>query len=482
VTTSTTETSSLELGHYFQVLRRRAWLIALFTVLGLLAALAYLAGQSREVTATTTVDVSVISSDPFGTPRSAADLLDPETEMQTASSSAVLQAAAEQIGDVTPAELRSDMTATLVNDATIMRIAYTAGNRSDAETGADAIANAYTNYRAQRADGQVTRIVNQLNQRRDTLREDLLRLNTIIRDSNAGSNRAIQAETDRQLVNIELDRLSAQINTFLGLDTTGGTILTAAEQNPTQVAPGRGLVISSGIAAGLILGIIAAFVYNAVDRRIRDAFDVRRARGGQVLGELEGKQGSLPATDEELETVRSVRELLYATLAAERPVVAVADLTPSAAGADVAVNLAYTVAETGRRVDLVMADFDPTVVESVAQALQLSLVGSGTGVRRMTRGPLTLVAPSRGNIVALDDAAAGQEGVMTVVAIPRGAAHSSLLAAGRLGHAVVLVVAKGGTPKRALVQAAEELAVVGAKVHGTVLVSSKRRPAPELSH
>jgi capsular polysaccharide biosynthesis protein len=482
VTTSTTETSSLELGHYFQVLRRRAWLIALFTVLGLLAAILYLATQSREVTATTTVDVSVISSDPFGSARSAADLLDPETEVQTASSTAVLQAAADEIGDVTPGELRRDMSATLVNDATIMRIAYTAGSRGDAETGADAIADAYTDYRAARADGQVERIVNQLNQRRDALREDLLRLNTIIRDANPGSNRAVQAETDRQLVNIELDRLSAQINTYLGLDTTGGTVLTAAAQNPTQVAPGRGLVIGTGIAAGLILGIIAAFVFNALDRRIRDAFDVRRARGGQVLGELPGGRGQVPATDEELETVRSVRELLFATLAEDRPVVAVADLTRSASGADVAVNLAHTVAETGRRVDLVLADSDPAVAKGVAQALRLSPVESGPGVNRMARGPLTLVAPNRGNTVALDDAAAGHEGVMTVVAIPRGAAHSSLLAAGRLGHAVVLVVAKGGTPKRAVVQAAEELSVVGARVHGTVLVSKKRRPAPELSH
>jgi Mrp family chromosome partitioning ATPase len=370
------------------------------------------------------------------------------------------------------------MRAQLVNDATIMRVSYTTDDRAEAEAGADAIADAYLQFRGSQADTRVETIVDQLEQRRSALREDLLRINTIIRDARPGSGRAVQAETDRQLANIELDKLAAQINTFLGLDTRGGTVLTAADANPTSVAPSRGLVIGTGIAAGLLLGILAAFLLHLADRRIRDAHDVRRAGGGQVLGELTGNESAVPAPEREVDTIRSVRELLFATLSDDPPVVAVADFTPGSSGGDVAVNLAHAVAETGRRVDLVMADSDPEVVDRTAQALGLAPAASSEGVRRFTAGPLTLVAPARGT-VGLADAGVDHGDAMTVVAVPHGAAHSSLLAAGRLGHAVVLVVAKGATRKSAVADAAQEISVIGAKVHGTVLVPKKRQPAPQ---
>src|SRR4051794_1691024 len=349
------ETSSLELGHYLQVLRRGAGVILVGLLLGALASVAYLAVATRTVTATTVVNLNVISSDPFDSQRSPSGLIDASTEMQLASSTEVLDVVAGDLGQgVTPSDVRSRMDATLVPDATVMRISYQGDDVSAAEAGADAIAQAYLDYRSKQADNRIKTIVDQLDRRRDQLRDDLVRINTIVDSSPPSSAEAVQAASDRQLVSIELDSLSGQINTYLGLDTAGGVVLTAAAENPTRIAPSRALVVATGLGAGLVAGIIGAFVLNAMRRRIRDGYDVRRAGGGEVLGELTSKRANLPATGEDQDRIRTVRELLLANLPADPPVIAVADITKGESVPDVAVSLAHAVAETGDCVDLVL--------------------------------------------------------------------------------------------------------------------------------
>lgn len=484
MTTPRGETTSLELGHYLRVVRRRGWVVVLGAFLGLVASFVYLQAVGREVTASTLVNVNVISSDPFSASRSAADMLDSETEVQTVSSSAVLgDVAAALGGDATPSEIRRNLEARLVSDATVMRITYTADSTAAAEAGADAIAESYLTYRSTQANARLQTIVDQLNERRENLRDDLVRINTILRQSRPGSSRAVQAESDRQLVNIELDSLTSQINTFLGLDTTGGVVLTAATESPTLISPSRALILGTGLAVGLLLGAVATFVLHGLDRRVRDGYDIRRAGGGQVLGELHARRAEIPARGEDLDTIRSVRELLFATLPDDPPVVAVADLTSGDRGSDVAVNLAQAAAETGRTVELVMADSEPGLVDRTVAALGLAPLPPEPDVRRFVRGEqLTLIAPRH------EGAGFDPTGVkpddrpgMTVVAVPPGARHSALLEAGRLGHAVLLVVSRGGTPRSEVARAADALALVGARVHGSVTVPRRRKapkPAP----
>lgn len=478
------ETTSLDLSHYLTVLRRRAGVVVVGVLLGLVAAVLYLVLADRAVTASTLVNVNVISSDPFSTPRSASGLIDASTETQTASSSVVLNQVASGLGE-TPSTIRRNMTATLASGNTVMRITYTADSTTAAEDGADAIAQAYLDFRSAQADARVQRIVDQLNAQRDGLRDDLVRINTILKRAKAGSGRAIQAESDRQLTNIELNSLSSQINTFLGLDATGGVVLTTAAESPTSVSPSKTLILSTGLGLGLILGVLAAFAINSTDRRIRDARSLQRAGGGEVLGELTSSRPGIPAASDDLDVVRTVRELLFATMPDDPPVVAVADLSTGASVPDVAANLALTAVETGRSVHLVMADADKDAVDLAVRSLGLTPVRSEDGTRRFTStahgAALTVSAPARGTLSQMDTAG-GAEGIdggsaMTVIAVPQGAARASLLAAGRLGHAVVLVVSKGGTTAATVNQAAKELAVVGATVNGSVLVPRKRKLA-----
>ncbi len=231
--------ASVELAHYARVLRRRFWVVLLGAAAGLLLALGYLALVDRTVTATTSLNINVISSDPFNPARAPADLVDAETERQVATSSSVLRTAAASVDGTTPSEMRGAVEATLVPDATIMRISYSAPSTEEAEQGAEATADAYLDFRSQQAKDRVASIVDQLTVRRDKLLEDLVRVNTIINDAEPSSQQARQAASDRQQITIELDALSTQINSYLGLDTTGGTVLSEARESPTVVSPSR---------------------------------------------------------------------------------------------------------------------------------------------------------------------------------------------------------------------------------------------------
>ncbi|MDX6324573.1 MAG: hypothetical protein QOK15_927, partial [Nocardioidaceae bacterium] len=406
-------------------------------------------------------------------------------QAQTATSSTVLDTVATTLGSgTTGAQVRSRTTASVDPGSTVMRISYTAANASDAQDGADAIAAAYLGYRSDQAKKRVRDIVGQLDQQRTTLRDDLIRANTVARDAQAGSVAAIQAQTGQQLINIELNSLTGQINSFLGLDTGGGQVLTAAAQNDTVVRPVRALVLLLGVLLGLLVGIIAALLADARSKQISSVDDVRRAGGGILLGELTGQRARIPASEEDAESIRTIREVLLATLPGQPAVVAVADLTDDGAVSDFAVNLAQLTEETSRGARLVIPDADPITVRRIAEALTLvPTPDSSPEVRRFTGTDGLLLLAGARRALRLDDPSIGSpnghhaaSAPLTVIAVPRETGHSSLMAAARVGHAVVLVVTKGTTAKATVEEVARRLAVVGAHVHGTVLAPPNRQP------
>ena len=480
--------STADIGHYLRVLRRRAWVVAACALLGLVCALLYLAVAPREYTATATVALNVISKDPFGSSRSPADLVDGPAESQTATSSTLLGNVATSLGGgTTAAELRSHASASVQPGSTVMRVSYTADNAADAESGAQAIAEGYLSYRADQAKARVQAIVDQLDQQRDTLRDDLLRANTVARDAAPGSVAAIKAQTGQQLITVELDSLTGQVNSFLGLDTSGGQVLTSAAQGDTHVRPSAGWVLLLGLLLGLLVGVVAALVADARNRTLGNADDVRRAGGGMVLGELKRKRTRIPASDDDAEAVRTIREALLASLPGHPPVVAVADLTGADSVSDFAINLAHVTAETGRGAKLVIPDTDAATVRRIAEALMLVPAPDSTPEVRKFAGldGLLLVAGAR-RALRIDDPAIGSpnghhafSAPLTVIAVPQETAHSSLMAAARVGHAVVLVVSKGATAKATVAEVARRLAVVGAQVHGTVLVGKDAESPPD---
>ncbi|HET8666252.1 MAG TPA: hypothetical protein VFM08_18195 [Nocardioides sp.] len=478
------EGRSLDLGYYGAVLRRRWRAVVVGLLVGMLAGGAYLAMASKSATATATVNLNVISSDLFGADKTPSQLLDTQTEVQVATSQQVLGAAATDLANgKSLAQMRASTSVSPVNGATIVKVSYSAPTRSQAVAGADAIAKAYLAYRESAATEKVSQSVDKLEAKKADLSKQLTKVNEVLDDSSITGARHIQAQTDRRLINIELASLVSQINQFNAVNTSGGTLLTSAEENPVKWSPSTKLVMIGGTLLGLLLGVMLAFLTNASDRRVADGPTLSGLGGGEILAELKARRAVVPAEGPELDQVRALRERLLASVGPGGNVV-VMDLVIRDRPSDVAVNLALSMVERGEPVRLVLPDHGQDDVRQLVRALDLRAADTASEVVSYTSNWATglevvvteesqeLGAPGArlGNILS----ATHRPGLTTVVAMPPNASRSLWLTAGRLGHSIILVAARRETRSSAVRARVSELEAVGAVIHGSVLLPRRR--------
>lgn len=477
---------SMDLARYAAILRRR-WAVAfVITLLGVGVAAAYLAVTPPRVTASTLVNVNVISTAPFNQGRAAADLIDAQTEVELVRSSSVINTVASELDDgLTAADVRAATEAVVLPDGTVTRISFTASSAEGAADGADALAAAYLEFRSQLVRDRVEGIMERLTLRREEIREALVEVNKRIVDAEPGTSPAAQARSDRSVLNRDLNGLLEQINTLNGIDAGGGSVLTLAQDGGHEVAPRPLLVLATGLLVGLILGIVAAFVANVLDRRVRDAYDVSGAGGGVVLTRLPSRRGTVNSKSD-ADAIRSLRERLLASLPPEEPVLCLAEVNRGAEQLDVEVNLAIAVAASGMAIDLIVPEHNERSVGEVRRALDMVAHGRSstwTEFQSPVAPGLKLLVPSpaaRNGVATADmvvDLLRSREGStgMTMIALPPQGSRSLLLAAGRLGHAVVLVLSEAETRIDQVARLATELQAVGATVHGSVLLRKGRQ-------
>lgn len=485
MTDVTANSQSISLGRYLTVLRRRRWAVVVGILLGVLAAVGYLLALPPKWTAATQVNITVISDDPFNAQRSPSDLIDPQTELQTARSSSVLSQAASKLerGE-TATDLRQQMDATLVDNGTVMRISFKASSERTAEDGADAIAGAYLEFRSAQADGRRNTIRDQLNDRRDQLRRDIQAAQSTIQKSAAGSPRRTQAEADLQVLVAEANSLASQITGLEGLDTSGGSVLTEAADNPIVVTPRRGLTLATGLGLGIVLGMILAFLVNVLDRRVHDAFDVVGASAGPVVGTVDAVRASIPARGADRDAIATTRERLLANFDPDGGVLAVLDLTRGAAPSDFPVNLAIALADVHGAVDLALPGWGHEHVDLVLEGLGMTGLDRD-GWANVPELGLTLYTQA-----ALDHQLRGQQIIMLgagrdtgthrclVIAVPPAADRSTYLAAARLADSTILVAEMLATRIGDLAGGATDIQAVRSRLTGTVLMGRRRSVAP----
>ncbi|WP_161958459.1 hypothetical protein [Ornithinimicrobium cavernae] len=476
--------------HYFDVLRRRWLTVVLCAALGAGSALAYLAVAPRQVTATAVVSMNVISTDPFNASRPGSALIDTAGEALVASSASVSTLAAESLdGRFTPNQIRSSIDVRVVSDSTILRIAATREEAEEAQTIADATAQAFLTYRSEQAQARIDRTLTATRDRVEPLREELSLANSILADSAPGSLEATQAETDRTLISSELTSLFDQAATLEAIDTTGGSIVSPALGNPMQFEPQRNLVIATGVLAGLGVGVCAAFAMNALAARIRDPQDVIQNGGRVVLGELVERRVTIPPTAADLDGFRTIRERMLADsqLDGHVGVCSVVDLTPAEHSDDVALNLAYVMAASGVPTEYVALGMPPETVADLTTALSMredsESVSSGRRFVSDHNPTFALyLAPPSENLVddepisraVREEIEARGDDVLFILRVPSGTAGATRLAAYRLSDTTVLLAGRGSTSMRQLAGASQELRGLRNNVLGTVLVHHSR--------
>ena len=229
---------SVQWRTYGMVLRDRWRLLVAGAAIGALLSGGYLIAIGKTATATTDVNITVISTDPFSSSKNAAELIDATTESKIATSQAVATTASEEVGGaVTAAQLRRGVAAELVSEATVMRISYANADPELARAGADAVAAAYLDYRETMAQRRLTKMYDNLEGRLTELRDELVAVNARSADAASGSPEANQAASDRDLITSEINSLLESKNALDTVDTSGGSILNAAADNQVRTSP-----------------------------------------------------------------------------------------------------------------------------------------------------------------------------------------------------------------------------------------------------
>ena len=211
-------------------------------------------------------------------------------------------------------------------------------------------------------------MVGSLQKRADDLNAQLTAANRKFLEAQSGSQQALQADSQRQLISTQLDAVLGQIDSLNTIDTSGGNLISDAGDNPIAVSPSKKIVLLTGGLLGLILGAIAAFVVNRRDDRIFEWRATRPFGGGELLAEIPSSDARLPSTGVDLDAFRTLRERLLST---SGPIVVAIDLTTGDQPSDMGSNLAVAFAESVPHVQLILPDYPAEFVRRLAADLRL---------------------------------------------------------------------------------------------------------------
>lgn len=271
------------------------------------------------------------------------------------------------------------------------------------------------------------------------------------------------------------------------------SVLSAAPLPAAPVSPRPARDIPVGAAIGLIMGLLAAFLRESLDLRLRDSSEIEKLTGTSLLGtvpkEFDGQP--LPAITHprsgRAEAYRHLRAGLEFTTANGMPrSIAISSPAPGEGKSTLAANLALSAARAGYRVILVDADLrKPSVAKifsastragltsillgqndwrSVLQPVpgeNLSLITSG----QLPHSPSELLASSAmtGLIEDLE-----RHADLVVIDTPPLLPVSDALVIGVNTDGLVVVARMGVTRRLGLRRALESLAKVNANVLGVV--------------
>jgi capsular polysaccharide biosynthesis protein/Mrp family chromosome partitioning ATPase len=395
---------SFELADYTGVLRRRWAIVLVVTIIGVVGAFAYTLVAPKTYTAMAAVYVSATAADQGSQVANSrtSGSVNLDTEAQLVTSGTVSAIAVKTLhSPLTPYVLSREINVTVPPNSQVLNIGCSASSGAGAAACANAFASAYLQNRTSSAATTIATRVKALQARQASLVTTISALNAQAKGLSKTSSKrpAIQAKinADRS----QLTSLNPQITALIaaGTNVNGGKVITAATAPAKPSSPKKSLVLPSGLAAGLVIGLIIAFIWDRRDKRIHRAQDVERFLDIPVMlslpGDAFGRQVSIAAPRSG--TGRGFTELAHdvsATLGEGSHVVLVTGVSPGPAGSVAAANLAATLARTHPEVVLVCADMKGSVGSEMAgldDGRGLAEVVSGeASVREVVRAPAAL--------------------------------------------------------------------------------------------
>jgi Mrp family chromosome partitioning ATPase/capsular polysaccharide biosynthesis protein len=495
--TSNTTQGPAELADYGTILRRRLPLILAFLVAGLLIALAFTFLQHKTYRSTSAVLVRPITLDPFDSTQRPSQLVDLDTEAQLVKSSAVIDIAKQTDkklpGDVATAQ---NVSISVPPNSQVLDITYSGASGAAAQSGANAIANGYLQYKSelakQQIDDRVKALNGQLNSYNQTLENTASRITALA--SNSPERAYLQAQ--QAVLSNRVQDTASEISRLATITLDPGKVIVSAPKPRKAASPSLPINTLAGLMAGLLVGLGVAALRERNDRRLRGTRDVERVYDIPVLVEMprlrHRREGETLLAPDSV-GAEGIRRLRNAVLAARSDsetgrVIVVTSASVGAGASAIAANLAAALGRSGARTVLLCANLDDTAASnffSLAPAPGLSDMLGGraelrTAATALTDPPLNVIPPGRpgpesvdllrgGHLPAVLTSLRKQSDFVIVEAPPMSeSADAQGLAA--LAEYVVPVLTLGSTTRDEVEALRHDLDQVHARVLGSVVL------------
>jgi len=384
----------------------------------------------------------------------------------------------------------------------VLSIGCRASSAVGAATCAQSFARAFLTYSSASTTASINAQISALQSRISALESNSTKLTIEI--ASLPGNSAQRAAANEQLTSdhsqlSSLNNQVAQLTADLA-EPSGGSIISNATPPLSPSSPKALLVVPSGLLAGLLIGLILAFIVDRRGRRIRGPRDLTKL-DVPVLMNLPLKKFTpeLAIATPRSRAGREFSELahvLTGSLGAGNHVIVVAGSSGGQGASMVAANLAVALSRNQPDVRLVCANTEGSVIPDMVGLppgpgltdMLADNVPAGNAGRRLTMAPrLRVITPgSTGGIEAgdlqqdaVDQLLAGlrEAAKWVVVEAPPVTSGSDVYTLAHAADAAVLVAEVPRTRSDQVLDAVQRLEKTGATVLGAVLLPSPKAPA-----
>ncbi|MHA7180682.1 YveK family protein [Arthrobacter sp. MDB2-24] len=253
---------TVRLSEVFDRIVKRWRLILAITLVGAVLGAAYSLVQRDQYTASATLTVSPITTNPFNA-GAVNQQINITTERAILNSREVARIAADKLDrDVSPTQLLAGSEVAAPSGSQVLEVTVTADSPDDAAAFANALADAYLEFRAQGAAEVALGFIDDLDRRIAALTQS---------DKLNAADRA------------ELSALQDQRSSLSLVGANPGRIIGEAAVPETPSSPGIAVWVIIGTAVGLLVGTTCAFLRDRFDPLLRSVSKLRERTGARVI-------------------------------------------------------------------------------------------------------------------------------------------------------------------------------------------------------
>jgi capsular polysaccharide biosynthesis protein/Mrp family chromosome partitioning ATPase len=390
--------TSYELSEYGRVLRRRWWIVLVATLIGIAAGAAYVSVAQKSYTGTVLVQVNAVpngASASVGTVNAAGgrtnSTVNMDNEAQLVQSMTVAALANKKFhSSLSLPDLVKETSVAVPANTTFLQIGCRTSTAASSATCANDFGSAYLSNRYTTAVAAVTHSQAILGSKITAVSKQIDSLKALIAKYPSNAPQAIAPTVTLNADEVTVHSLEGQLNQatviLAGLTPASvGSIASPATPPTAPTSPRLLLFLPSGLLAGLIIGLVLAFLVDRRDDHVHTSRDVERRVGLPVLLNSVPLRAGLnkelaPAASRAGQAFAQLAQSVATSFGDGDHVLLVAGTSAGNGNSVVAANLAATLARTRSDVVLVCANRRRSLTT------QLLGIGDGPGLSELLAG------------------------------------------------------------------------------------------------